>query len=278
MYTFEPMGRATADDLATIPGAEAGGTIVWPVPGFTYFSMSSFGGDRPSSCSGEDCERNHCGVDILAPFGQITVAMGAGVVIATQGWASKKGRTDRTSQALLLQLDGGPVIVYGGMEPKSWERFGVKVGVRVRAGQPVCSVGYYPNGSTMAHMEARRRGTKSAKPWTINTPPPSSLLNLTPLLVRAKKGTPAEWRPAYNRKKPRPAVPPPILPPDDDEIILLDDDEPEPDYPRPPPPPPPMGPTEQGQWLDHDPEPVGPPAGGGILDKLAQALQEMGQW
>ena len=274
MYRMEPLGRATEGDLAMIPGAEAGGTIVWPVPGFSYFSMSSFGGDRPSSCSGDDCERNHCGVDILAPFGQITVAMGAGVVIATQGWASKKGRPDRTSQALLLQLDGGPVIVYGGMEPKSWERFGVKVGTRVSAGQPVCSVGFYPNGSTMAHMEARKRGTKIAKPWEINTPPPQSLLNLTPLLVRAKKGTPSEWRPAYNRKHPRPPVPPVFVPPEEDEIIILDD-EPEPDFP-PAPAPAPQGPTEQGQWLDPPPPP--PPASGGILSKLAQALQEMGQW
>ena len=58
-----------------------------------------------------------------------------------------------------------------------------------------------------------------------------------------------------------------------DEIIL--DDEPEPDFP-PAPAPAPQGPTEQGQWLDPPPPP--PPASGGILSKLAQALQEMGQW
>ena len=271
MYRFDDMGRASADQLAVIAGAEAGGTIVWPVPGFTYFSMASFGGDRPSKCSGDDCKRYHCGVDVLAPFGQITVAMGAGVVIATQGWASKKGRPDRTSQALLLQLDGGPVIVYGGMEPKSWERFGVAVGVRVRAGQPLCSVGFYPNGSTMAHMEARRRGTRVATPWPQGTNPPKNLLNLTPLLVRAKKGTPAEWRPAYNWKKPRPAAQPPYLPPDDDEIIMLDDED------APAPAPAPVGPTEQGQW---DLEPIGPPpaGGGGLMEKLTQALEEMGVW
>lgn len=203
------LGRASESTVGSIPGAQAAGPIIWPVPGFTYFSQSSFGGDRPSNCSGEECERFHCGIDVHAPYGQICVAMGPGKVTATQGWASKKGRPDRTSQALLLQLDGGPVIVYGGMQPDSWRELGIDVGSRVELGQPVSRVGFYPNGSTMAHLESRQTGARVATPWEVTDPgPPANLTNLTPLLTRARQGTPGEWRSRYDWKNPRPPVTP----------------------------------------------------------------------
>lgn len=202
------LGRAPENVVSGIPGAQAQGPVIWPVPGFTYFSQSSFGGDRPSNCEGAECARFHCGVDVHAPYGQVCVALGPGKVAATQGWASKKGRTDRTSQALLLQLDGGPVIVYGGMQPDSWRELGIDVGSRVALGQPVTRVGFYPNGSTMAHLESRRTGARVATPWEVGDPPPSNLTNLTPLLTQARKGTPGEWRSRYDWKNPRPPVTP----------------------------------------------------------------------
>lgn len=265
------LGRADAGVVAKIPGTEGGAAPVWPIPGYSYFSGTSFGGDRPSNCEGERCKRYHCGVDVHAPWGTYVVATEAGVVLNTQGWASKKGRTDRTSKALLLQLDNGPVIVYGGLAPNSWAEVGVGIGTRVTPGQPVGKVGYYPNGSTMLHIEGRKKGTRIATPWEVNTPPPANLRNLTPYLKLAKRSADPSWSRFYDRKKegapPPPPPPPPAPPPDDDEIVILDD---EPITPAPAP-----RDTEQGQWTPYqDPEPIPPPSSPGILSRAGQALHD----
>ena len=194
------MARADDELVLSVPPASAAGPLVWPIPGFRSYSRSSFGGDRPSTSAHPD--RYHAGVDIHAPRGTVVVAMGPGVVVALQGWQSpttKQRKTMapelvawRTSRALLLELDDGPVVVYGALIADSWQEFGIGKGSRVSAGAPLARVGTYPKGDTMLHIEARRPGARSAKPWYIAEGVPGTLLNVTPLLDQAKNSPPAQ--------------------------------------------------------------------------------------
>lgn len=209
---WQQLGRADDALVVSVPPA-VGSSPTWPIPGFRSFSKSSFGGDRPYGS--KHPERYHAGVDIHAPRGTVVVAMEAGKIVNFQGWRSPTAKqrakmspeeqARRTTKALLLELDSGPVIVYGALIPDSWQEFGVSKGTRVARGQPLARVGTYPAGDEMLHIEARTRGTRAAKPWYIAEGVPSSLLNVTPLLEAARKepaGVPT----------PGPATPPPDLP------------------------------------------------------------------
>lgn len=190
-----------------VPDAAPVGVPTWPIPGYRKFSRRSFGGPRP--WNDPSPTRYHAGVDIHAPRGTIVVATEAGRVLAEHGWRSKKGRPERTTRALLLQVDGGPVIVYGALIPDSWLEFGVDVGTRVARGQPLGRVGVYPNGDEMLHIEARVAGTRVAGPWYRDQPPPASLLDVTPYLEAALATAPGPTPP----QPPAPVTPPPVAPP-----------------------------------------------------------------
>lgn len=191
---WQQLGRADDALVLAVPPA-VGSSPTWPLPGYTKFSTSSFGGDRPFKSKHPD--RYHAGVDIHAPRGTIVVAMEAGQVVNFQGWrsptaAQKKKMSPelqaiRTTKALLLELTSGPVIVYGALIPDSWKEFEIGKGSWVVKGQPLGRVGTYPAGDEMLHIEARTRGTRTAKPWYISEGVPASLLNVTPLLEQARK-------------------------------------------------------------------------------------------
>lgn len=210
------LGRADDALVLEVPLAQ-GSSPTWPIPGFKTFSKTSFGGDRPFGS--KNPERYHAGVDIHAPRGTVVVAMEPGTVVAFQGWQSptaKQRKTMspelvqyRTTKALLLELDSGPVIVYGALIPESWQEFGIAKGSRVSKGQPLGRVGTYPAGDEMLHIEARKPGARSAKPWFIAEGVPSTLLNVTPLLEEARKNPSVNVPGPAPGPAPSPATPPP---------------------------------------------------------------------
>lgn len=199
-----PMGRADASGIPPVIGGQA---PIWPIPGYRKFSALSVGGDRPFH---PPHTRYHCGVDIYAPLGTVVVAMEAGRVVRTQGWMSRKGYPDRTTKALLLQLDSGPVLVYGALIPDSWKEFGVAVSRRVAAGDPVGRIGTYPKGDHMLHIEGRVEGTIEADDWPNDEPPPASLLNIAPYLKRALNSPDVDVRPGPG-PGPSPEPPPGVF-------------------------------------------------------------------
>lgn len=178
------LGRATDAAVLAVPPAVGGPSPAWPVPGYTKFSASSFGGDRPFH---PPHTRYHAGVDIHCPRGTPVVAMEDGKIAAIQGWRSRKGFPERTTKAILLQLDSGPVIVYGALIPDSWKAYGLGIGSRVARGDVLGLVGTYPMGDEMAHLEARRKGTRMVRAWYISDGIPPDLLNITPFLQLARK-------------------------------------------------------------------------------------------
>lgn len=196
------LGRATDATVLAVPPAIAGPAPVWPVPGYTKFSLSSFGGDRPFH---PPHTRYHAGVDIHCPRGTPVVAMEDGKIVAIQGWRSKKGRPERLTKAILLELDSGPVIVYGALIPDSWKAYGLGVGSRVARGDTLGLVGTYPEGDEMAHLEARRKGTRRVHAWYIEDGVPADLLNITPLLQLARKGK-SQGQPAPGPPEPAPPM------------------------------------------------------------------------
>jgi peptidoglycan hydrolase-like protein with peptidoglycan-binding domain len=214
MWVRESLGRATDSAVRAIRPAVDGDAPAWPVPGYTKFSKTSFGGDRPSKRpAGVPPTRYHAGVDIKAPRGTVVVAMEDGTIVAIEGWMSKKGRPERTTKALLLQLDSGPVIVYGALIPNSWEAYGLTKGSRVNRGDPLGLIGTYPEGDAMLHIEAHEEGTRRSDPWVISQGPPNALLNITPLLELALKSPQAKsgpYTPPHPDQipPPRPSEPP----------------------------------------------------------------------
>lgn len=190
------LSRASDAAVRAVRPAVDGPDPAWPVPGYTKFSRSSFGGDRPSvRAPGVPPTRYHAGVDIKAPRGTVVVAMEDGTIVAIEGWRSRKGFPERTTKALLIQLDSGPVLVYGALIPNSWEAYGLSKGSRVRRGDPVGLIGTYPEGDQMLHIEAHAEGTRRSDPWVISQGPPGQLLNVTPLLEQALRSTQAKEGP-----------------------------------------------------------------------------------
>jgi hypothetical protein len=142
---------------------------IWPLPAVTRRRWT-FGASRASG------ERRHAGVDLYAPPGSVVHAPESGTLIASQRFLGPE------AVALLMQTDTGPVILFGEVFPQSWERFGLAIGSRVEAGDPVAEVGITPGGSSMLHFEMYREGTRRNARWMTGDPPPPSLLDPTDYL------------------------------------------------------------------------------------------------
>ncbi len=138
----------------------------------------SIGAKRPASGSQT---RYHAGVDLIAKMGTPVVATEPGTVVAVQGWAGD------TAKALLLETDSGVVVNYGALYPNSWKEYGIGVGSRVKAGQPLGYVGMYPHGGQMLHFELYTSGTRKNEQWRLNRPPPENLIDPTSYLQRASR-------------------------------------------------------------------------------------------
>lgn len=124
--------------------------------------------------------RKHAGIDLYGRNGDPIVAIADGTVVDTQTF-------HLGSHAILVEHDGA-VVLYGEVEPDSWEDFGVDVGSRVRGGDPIariaCMVGSGSNCSShMLHFETYVPGTRQNEQW-YGSPPPE-LLDPTLLLLTA---------------------------------------------------------------------------------------------
>lgn len=145
----------------------------WPLPAVTR-KRFTFGWGRRKGL------RHHAGVDLYAPRGSPVVAPEAGTLIRWHRFVGPH------SVALLMQTDTGIVILFGEVEPRSWEKHGLKIGSRVRAGQTVAEVGINNDKSQMLHFETYVKGTRSNRRWYKGKPPPPALLDPTLYLRTAE--------------------------------------------------------------------------------------------
>jgi len=141
-----------------------------------YAAGSVFAAPRGASGSCTN-GRKHAGVDMRAKFDDVLVAIGDGVIVGKQGWSGDNAK------AIVVQLDGGPAVVYGAVKPNSMAEFKVDVGSRFRAGQPLCRVGRYPGGSTMLHLETYTEGTTRNARWCAGSKAPGNLLDPSLMLL-----------------------------------------------------------------------------------------------
>lgn len=156
----------------TVPMATGAASVVWPLPDVTR-KRWTFGASRANG------KRHHAGVDLYAPRGSIVLSPEDGTVIASQRFNGPY------AYALLIQLDSGPVVLLGEVEPDSWRMFNADPGARVARGQPVARVGINPGGSQMLHYEMYTSGTRQNKRWYSEQAPPPELLDPTNYLQSA---------------------------------------------------------------------------------------------
>ena len=109
----------------------------------------------------------HKGIDIDAVEGDPVVATEAGRVILVQGWDGPGTR------GVLVQTYGGPMLVYGALDPVGLPQ----VGTVLQRGEPIGRIGVYPGGSTMLHFETYRAGTTIRPAWRYGTPQPETVVN-----------------------------------------------------------------------------------------------------
>lgn len=107
-----------------------------------------FAASRRSSAG---VQRRHSGVDLFGNEGDIVVAMEPGEIIAILPFY-------HGAWAVYELTDSGIVINYGEVEKHSWREFGIEVGARVRAGDPLARLGKMRE-DTMLHVETYRGDT-----------------------------------------------------------------------------------------------------------------------
>jgi murein DD-endopeptidase MepM/ murein hydrolase activator NlpD len=172
------------------PFAEIGVTPVWPVvtkhPEHGVVSYTDVHGAVHGNWARQFHAvregRWHAGVDLYGYNGDPVVAIADGVVVAVQSF-------HLGSWAILVD-HGSAVALYGEVRPNSWNEFGVNVGSRVHAGQPIarlaCMVGTEANcESHMLHFEMYAPGTRQNKPWYQGDPPPPNLRDPSWVLLAA---------------------------------------------------------------------------------------------
>jgi len=150
---------------------------IWPIvhgrePKVPTSGGKAIGAPRPN-------DRQHAGIDLIDKEGLPVVATETGRIVAINPWDGPDAKS------LLLETDSGVVVNYGAVAPNSWHEFGVGVGSKVTAGQPIARIGRYPHGSTMLHFELYLSGTRQNEKWKAGKNPPSNLLDPTDYLQRA---------------------------------------------------------------------------------------------
>jgi len=171
------------------PFADIPGRLVWPVVtndsrlGQVAY-VDAFGTTHGNSARRFGASRDgrrHAGIDLYGHNGDPVLAIADGTVIDTQSF-------HLGSDAILVAHED-VVVLYGEVEPRSWNEFGVGIGSRVRAGAPIarvaCMVGIGSScKSHMLHLETYRPGTTQNQQWHGSVPPPA-LLDPTLLLLRS---------------------------------------------------------------------------------------------
>lgn len=160
------------DDYDPQPGSEP----LWVLPGNDYqVRPGSFGQKRPFASSNPTT--HHTGSDIDADFGAPVLMPSRGTVVRNGGWAGSNAK------ATTVQLDAGPVIVFGAVHPDHMPA----PGRRLERGELVGRIGRYPGGSTMLHFELWKVGSFKEKarpsgPWKWGADRPENLVNPTAYL------------------------------------------------------------------------------------------------
>ena len=133
-------------------------------------------------------DRFHVGVDLWGNDGDLIVACEDGKIVNHYHFY-------RGVHALFVQCDSGHVINYGEVREASWNEFGLDIGSRVQAGQPIAVVGRMKQDS-MCHFEMYTEGTKENCRYYMGTTPPAALRNPTRYLLHlAAKPAPQAIRP-----------------------------------------------------------------------------------
>jgi hypothetical protein len=151
---------------------------LWPLPTppKAWTSGGSFGAKRPSS---KTFTRHHQGVDLYASKGTPVLACEDGIVVADQGWDGPDTRA-----VLVESKETGVLLLYGAVAPGSYPKNGTKV----VQGQQIATIGVYPHGSSMLHIEAWKPGVRPPRPrWEANGSQPSQLYDISEYLERAKQ-------------------------------------------------------------------------------------------
>lgn len=136
--------------------------------------------------------RHHAGIDLRAGFGELVRAMAPGRVLATIGWSMPKGGKAGPFSAAVIVGDEQGAILYGALHPGSWTTYGLGRGTAVKAGDPIGTIGRYPDGSSMLHISAHAPGTRDPQRWYWGKLPPADLRDIRPYLDAAK-AAPEPW-------------------------------------------------------------------------------------
>lgn len=144
-------------------------------------SQRDFGEQRDDP----DGDRRHVGVDVYGNAGDPVVATEDGVV------ARLRPTFNLGTGILFLQSPRGITIAYGEIAPNSWKDFGITEGMRVRKGQKIARVGCMRHEgnvctSQMIHFEIYKGQVTKNEKWSYSGSPPSSVLNPTLYLLRAR--------------------------------------------------------------------------------------------
>lgn len=135
-------------------------------------------GSRAFGARRADGARNHAGIDLYAQQGWEVLATEDGTIVAVQPFNGPR------AHAILVEHDSGVVALYGEVEPNSGS-LGLKIGDRVKQGQPIATVGVNPGGSSMIHFELYHRGTRQNERWPAGQPMPPNLIDPTGYLLLA---------------------------------------------------------------------------------------------
>ena len=171
-------------------------SATWPLEAAKRVVSSDFGEARGGKV--------HVGEDLRAPRGSVLVATEDATVV---GWQTFNGPN---AYALLLETFTGPVLLYGEVEPNSWEEFRghdgrpLHKGSIVDRGRPIARVGINPGGWTGLHFEMYLRSTRRNYQWFEGQPPPAQLLDPTRYLEAAAKVYGAKTAPDVLPPEPEP--------------------------------------------------------------------------
>lgn len=132
--------------------------------------------------------RRHVGIDLYANGEDVIVAPESGRVVGRQTLYKGTG-------GMMVELDSGVNVFLGETLMGGAEEFGVGVGDRVERGQPLTRVGWHDEdprapgiqgGAHMLHFEMYVPGTTENEQWSKSSEAPSSLLDPTAYLLRAR--------------------------------------------------------------------------------------------
>lgn len=134
---------------------------------------------RTGTRNGRKAARWHVGIDLFANIGDVVVACEAGRIVEF-GFFYKAKSGQRTYRLLVEHDHSGIVANYGEVTSDSLAKSGLRIGVRVAAGQPIGFV----SDTSMLHFETYTRGARTThRWWKENKVPPPELLNPTRYLL-----------------------------------------------------------------------------------------------